>query len=66
MDRLVALIESGKTVGVRSFSTSGKPIQEGRAASKSPHSKFGCFLSISQQVVSSSITKNSPVAICES
>jgi hypothetical protein len=32
-------------------------IEEGRAASKSPHYKFGCFLSISQQAVSADITK---------
>ncbi len=30
-------------------------IEEGRAASKSPHSKFGYFLSISQQGVSADI-----------
>jgi hypothetical protein len=41
-------------------------IEEGRAASKSPHKKFGYFLSISQQVVSADITKNSAVAIFES
>jgi hypothetical protein len=41
-------------------------IEEGRAASKSPHYKFGYFLSISQQVVSVDITKNSAVAIFES
>jgi hypothetical protein len=35
------------------------PIEEGRAASKSPHKKFGYFLSISQQAVSADITKNS-------
>jgi hypothetical protein len=29
-----------------------KSIEEGRAASKSPHSKFGYILSISQQAVS--------------
>ncbi len=33
-------------------------IEEGRAASKSPHfEKFGYFLSISQQVFSADITK---------
>jgi hypothetical protein len=31
-------------------------IEEGRAASKVPHSKFGYFLSSSQQVVSADIT----------
>jgi hypothetical protein len=36
-------------------------IEEGRAASKSPHDKFGYFLSISQQAVSADITKNSAV-----
>jgi hypothetical protein len=30
-------------------------IEEGRAASKSPHKKFGYFLSISQQAVSANI-----------
>jgi hypothetical protein len=33
-------------------------IEEGRAASKSPHEKFAHCLSISQQVVSADITKN--------
>jgi hypothetical protein len=36
-------------------------IEEGRAANKSPHKKFGYFLSISQQAVSADITKNSVV-----
>jgi hypothetical protein len=36
-------------------------IVEGRAASKSPLKKFGCFLSISQQAVYADITKNSAV-----
>jgi hypothetical protein len=36
-------------------------IEEGRAASKSPHKKFGYFLSISQQAVSVDIIKNSAV-----
>jgi hypothetical protein len=36
-------------------------IKEGRAASKSPHSKFGYFLSISQQAVSADIIQNSAV-----
>jgi hypothetical protein len=36
-------------------------IEEGRAASKSPHQKFGYFLSNSQQTVSADITKNSAV-----
>jgi len=35
------------------------PINEGRAASKSPHKKFGYFLSISQQAVSADIIQNS-------
>jgi hypothetical protein len=30
-------------------------IEEGRAVSKSPHKKFGYFLSISQQAVSANI-----------
>jgi hypothetical protein len=34
-------------------------IEEGRTASKSPHYKFGYFLSISQQAISVDITKNS-------
>jgi hypothetical protein len=33
-------------------------IEEGRAASKSPHKKFGYFLSISQQGVSADIIQN--------
>jgi hypothetical protein len=37
------------------------PIEEGRVGSKSPHYKFGYFLSVSQQAVSADITKNSPV-----
>jgi hypothetical protein len=36
-------------------------IEEGRAASKRPHSKFGNFLSISQQGVSAVIIQNSAV-----
>ncbi len=36
-------------------------IEEGGAASKSPHSKFGYFLSVSQQAVSANISKNSAV-----
>jgi hypothetical protein len=36
-------------------------IEEGRAASKSPHKKFGYFLSISQQGVSAGIIQNSAV-----
>jgi hypothetical protein len=36
-------------------------IEEDRAASKSPHYKFGYFLSISQQAVSADFTKNSDV-----
>jgi hypothetical protein len=35
------------------------PIEEGRAASKSPHSTFGFFLSTSQQEVSADIIKTS-------
>jgi hypothetical protein len=38
-------------------------IEEGRAASKSPHLKFGYFLSISQQTVSADIIPNSAVGI---
>jgi hypothetical protein len=34
-------------------------IEEGRAASKSPHYKFGYFLAISQQGVSADIIQNS-------
>jgi hypothetical protein len=41
---------------------SGRSIEEGRAASKSPHEKCGYFLSISQQAVFADITKNSAVA----
>jgi hypothetical protein len=40
-----------------------RDIEEGRAASKSTHYKFGYFLSISQQAVSAVITKNSAIAI---
>jgi hypothetical protein len=36
-------------------------IEEGRGASKSPHTKFGYFLSISQQGVSADIIQNSAV-----
>jgi hypothetical protein len=36
-------------------------IEECRAASKSHHYKFGCFLSISQRAASADITKNSAV-----
>jgi hypothetical protein len=35
--------------------------EEGRAASKSPHSTFGYFLSISQRGFSADIIQNSPV-----
>jgi hypothetical protein len=38
-------------------------IEEGRAASRSPHSKFGYFLSMSQQAVSADIIPNSVVGI---
>jgi hypothetical protein len=34
-------------------------IEEGRAASKSPHQKVGYFLSMSQQAVSADIITNS-------
>jgi hypothetical protein len=44
----------------------GIVIEESRAESKSPHPKFGYFLSISQIGVSADITKNSAVAIFES
>jgi hypothetical protein len=37
------------------------PIEEGRAASKNPHYKFGYFLSMSQQAVSADIIPNSAV-----
>jgi hypothetical protein len=43
----------------------GDGIEEGRVASKSPHYKFGYFLSFSQQAVSVDITKNSAVRIFE-
>jgi hypothetical protein len=36
-------------------------IEEGRAPSRSPHKKFGYFLSISQQGVSSDSIQNSTV-----
>jgi hypothetical protein len=36
-------------------------IEEGRAASKSPHETFGYFLSISRQEVSADIIQNSAV-----
>jgi hypothetical protein len=35
--------------------------EEGRAARKSPHQKFGYFLSMSQQAVSADIIPNSAV-----
>jgi hypothetical protein len=38
-------------------------MSEGRAASKSPHYKFGYFLSMSQQAVSADIIPNSAVGI---
>ncbi len=38
-------------------------IEEGRAASKSPHLKFGYFLSLSQQAVSAGIIQNSAAEI---
>jgi hypothetical protein len=38
-------------------------IAEGRAASKSPHLKFGYFLSMSQQAVSADIIPNLTVGI---
>jgi hypothetical protein len=38
-------------------------IEEGRAASKSPHKKFGYFLSMSQQVFSADTIPNSAVGI---
>jgi hypothetical protein len=40
-----------------------KTIEEGRAASKSPHYKFGYFLYMSQQAVSANIIPNSVVGI---
>jgi hypothetical protein len=39
------------------------PIEEGRAASKSPQLKFGYFLSMFQQAVSDDIIPNSPVGM---
>jgi hypothetical protein len=39
------------------------PTEEGRAASESSHSNFGCFLSISQQEVSADIIQNSAVVM---
>ncbi len=39
----------------------GNPIEEGRAASKSPHYKFGYFISMSQQAISAGIIQNSAV-----
>jgi hypothetical protein len=36
-------------------------MEEGRAASKSHYKTFGCFLSISQQEVSTDIVQNSAV-----
>jgi hypothetical protein len=41
-------------------------IEDGRAANKRPHKKFGYFISIFQQAVSPGNTKNSAVAIFES
>jgi hypothetical protein len=38
-------------------------IEEGRAASKSPHLKIGYFISLSQQAVSVNIIPNSAVGI---
>jgi hypothetical protein len=38
------------------------PIEDGRAASKSPNKKFGYFLSMSRQAVSDDIIPNSAVA----
>jgi hypothetical protein len=43
------------------FESSRNLIEEGRAASKSPHQKFGYFLSVSQQGVSADIIQNSAV-----
>jgi len=37
--------------------------EEGRAANKSPHQKFGYFLSLSQQAVSADIIPNSAIGI---
>ncbi len=42
----------------------GTGIEEGRAASKSPHWKFGYFLSVSQQGVSADIIQISAVPAC--
>jgi hypothetical protein len=41
------------------YQVSSYSIEEGRAASKSPHSTFGYFLSISRQEVSADIIQNS-------
>ncbi len=41
----------------------GEGIEKGRAAIKSPHYKFGYFLSMSQQAVSADINTNSVVGI---
>jgi hypothetical protein len=38
-------------------------IEDGRTSSKSPHYKFGYFLSMSQQVVSADIITNSFVGL---
>jgi hypothetical protein len=46
---------------VPSRDVTDQTIEEGRAASKSPHQKFGYFLSVSQQAVSADITKNSAI-----
>ena len=40
-----------------------RPIEEGRAASKSSHKKFGYFLSLSQQAVFADIFPYSAVGI---
>jgi hypothetical protein len=44
-----------------SFSKYTHVIEEGRAVSKSPHEKFGYFLSMSQRAVSADIIPNSAV-----
>jgi hypothetical protein len=41
----------------------GPFIEEGRAASKSPHEKFGYFLYMPQQAISADIITNSAVGI---
>jgi hypothetical protein len=46
-------------IGIKESFQIGNTIKEFRVANKSPHYKFGYFLSISQQAVSSDIIPNS-------